>query len=1267
MPDLFQDLKNGTIKSSSGPVDTEPVKPDLFKDLAIIRKQPIKKSSGLVAEKFDVSPDISMTFPKLDPVIEKYVDDLPGYKGIKEYGKMLNPFSDAEGVESGNDPMKMTYNDDEKKVLKQMFLRTDIDGKTKQKAMLDMGSGHYYFNDNGLPVPVYTNTVVPKGKNIEGVWGSQQSVDEKTNEFWTPTKSLGKHLLNAIPSVIESVADVAAWTEGITTGSSSEGYKVMKTQLDALKMKTPTSASRAMFNTDGVEEWKDLLDTKRIDVDLNNFTGNVSQGFGSILQYIVGGEIAKGLGMGASASTKLSGILGEAEMSLSQLATRMGTTKAKALGTRILAKTPYIANSLAMQIGEGMDGVKDAGIKGREGYLVAMAYATAASATEVELGFTGRIARGEFKDKSSKIAKNLIKEWHTDANGKITNETLADLFNLTTATKAGFLKTVGNVAGKAIKKAGGEAIEEVAQGAEKNLVGEMYDDIKDDPSLKVGEGKFGTHLISPQSFAGAINDAAGGFFTSLGGDAVNGLILNPRSSLRKIKEEEKSKNVYNAISSGKADELRAELAGAEKRGGLSKEDYDLAIQRVNGYEEYHNQVDGLELTHDKKRRISDLTWSNENIKTQIETLSTDPKSKVPDTIPFNRIKELKSQLSNNSAEVTKLIKQPIADQQSATATKTQEDIDKENEPETKPKPITPPKTFTSKAPIDTEPAEPVEPPKEVGGIKVGDKVMVKHDGVEQEVIVSGLNENIKTDKGPATLNSIDYEIPSEDGKSSVKGNTRLFEPVKKVDAPRDLRVLGKSTPAKTSEAQDEHNYNTAQLGSKIRLNEDKIKKIKEELGASTVNIDEDIPSTDLADNSDFMKEQLKKVNVTLPNGSVIKKDSNETFSDLIATHKSIVENNKFGDREPTMAQEEAIKSLQGSGILSSKEGLGSTQVENSHTITKAVRRLQWMKVKAKSEKNNEQVKAIDKYLKDTLDLLSTAGKQSDMRTTHELLTNKVGAKPDEHLKNLQDTSRSLADKIENLGEVINRTKLESKKRSMEKKVKRLDEHLKQIENAIDLHNEQNPIVVTKKSQTKTTKNKTTKTKKVKTQEYIPTEQSDEANDTHVPLRPLKKVITDAKKEFKKDGKVSDETLMRIAEGNRWRANNGRNARTAEKIKEAFFKELNDFIELMKTDEAKAIEMIKNRKVDLSSSPEYDQENQDYKNDFAKLYEIIKGKKFNPSPVTAKTKFIKAKKNKSVSEMTDEEILKSKEFSTFKAKQDPGLTDEIILEYYKKCK
>lgn len=194
----------------------------------------------------------------------------------------------------------------------------------------------------------------------------------------------------------------------------------------------------------------------------------------------------------------------------------------------------------------------------------------------------------------------------------------------------------------------------------------------------------------------------------------------------------------------------------------------------------------------------------------------------------------------------------------------------------------------------------------------------------------------------------------------------------------------KGLPKVLTEVETKHNLFVGDLANKIKNRRADIDALIKKIDDSGVTVEENIPDADIEDGSPFMEEQ---------------RIADEKFRERLATHDKL----KDVTANPTGGQLEAIDNLKRTGFLTEAEVGPTDEITDlgsaSWDITKAVRRIQWMKAKAEksgTDEGMEEIGKLEDYLDDIRKLQSEGDRLAILKDTYNLIINKDNEALDKH-------------------------------------------------------------------------------------------------------------------------------------------------------------------------------------------------------------------------------------------------------------------------------
>jgi len=574
---------------------------------------------------------------------DKTIDELPFWGGETTYKLGGKEFS-VSGM----------FSDGEKEKLKEFKRNPNISDDQFELAKATMGSGAaYYFDDNGLPRGLMPGQKPPKGKEIASIWGTQSEAEDDGL-----VTTAAKNIFSAIPGIIDNIADLAHLPYGLVTGKEADWYKEVKQTTESLRFKTSSESQKSILDTEGIDEMSDIFDSKRWNVSADNVVGTASSLVGTVIEFLAGGELAKSVGIGGKALAKIA------------------SSEAVGIGTKLASKIPYFVGGSMTNLGEALDAADEAGVKGKDKYTIAALVTLPVSAIEMVGGLEAKIMNNAIKQKEkSAMIKTLVKEFVKDNEGNLTKKGLKELYDASKVASTSVFTKMGK---EFIETGAGEAGEEVLQNITQKASQQIYDNLFAE-GKEVGKGRYGTKITSPESVAEYINDAIGGLIGGAGGN-----LMNARSDFRKAKAELQSEQAFSTIKKGKdaIKDLKAEIQSYQKAGQITPEQTEMAFHKIDKYNEYFEAIKGHDLTDEEKKRVSDLNWTGENLKVQMEALKNNPKAKDETSIQYKQLAVLQKIYKAADKEIEETLTKPLADEQLAVPVSIQRDI--ENKTETTP-------------------------------------------------------------------------------------------------------------------------------------------------------------------------------------------------------------------------------------------------------------------------------------------------------------------------------------------------------------------------------------------------------------------------------------------------------------------------------------------------------------------------------------------------------------------------------------------------------
>lgn len=440
------------------------------------------------------------------------------------------------------------------------------------------GGYKYYMDEKGVARPLANSEKPPKGYDVASLFGSQKDAEDDN-----VVTSTAKHLWNGLVGAAEGVVSLPETIYGLSTGDESTIANTLKNSAQYLKFNTKSSEKEQLFDTKGMTQWTDILDPDRYTPSGDNIQGQILNGLESVISFAVG----RGLGT----------------------AGKIGATGQKAL----TAMSAY-----NMSLNSMLDASDEAGLTGRDKY----AFSAVASIPQAALeGFTGvgglLTKNAAAKTEMANLARIAAKNLERDAAGNITKESLEKLTKEMTVASASVAK---KYAGQVASTVGEEALTETAQQFAEESSKQLYDKLKQDPA-------FNADAFSAESLGKYVNAAIGGALGSIGPSMA--LNLQTKSIERDKAQKE---SVFDAVQKGDdaVKALKQNIYAEKANGGLTPQEADDAIIKVNAYKEYNDitTASGLRLDEEQKKESFDKTFQKQNIEQELEAMG-DPSKLNP--------------------------------------------------------------------------------------------------------------------------------------------------------------------------------------------------------------------------------------------------------------------------------------------------------------------------------------------------------------------------------------------------------------------------------------------------------------------------------------------------------------------------------------------------------------------------------------------------------------------------------------------------------------
>lgn len=585
--------------------------------------------------------------PKMQPLVNEWNVSLGS-----ESNQLENTLDDIVKTS------KRSISDGEKDILRSMLSNPSLTPEQAKESIQAMQGYHPKQQDNTITTPDYyvkrdNNGVVrpvplgygerpPKGYDVAKVWGTQK---EANDDSWYT--DIGKSLANGAVGLVGGVIDLAQMGNMYVTGKESKDLTAAKQSTEALKFAKDEELNKPLFNTEGVDEWSDLIDKKRYDLSPSALWGTMNMVAESAISFLGGA--------GAAAKTA-KGITGLAQ-----------------LGKGAKTASAFVGSYLT-QVGEGLDSAREAGLEGRDAALFASVTTAAKSAIDAQFGLLPNAWKNSFKASEKELLKKFAKTITKDATGKITDASLKELGK-------NFSVEYAKMAAIGIKEIGKGSLIEGAQEGSQDFVQKAAENLWDKltPEYKA---KFGTDAFSAKSFGSYIQNAAAGL--------IGGVPMAIASTNYKKKYNEQSVNALDLVEDSvtpdggiktakdKQDEFKANLYQAARRGDISEEERDQAIFKVDAYNKYNEQIKDLKtMSKEDKKEVFELSFNIEALKSEIP--NKDDISKL-DPIGQAKVKTKEKLIDGLQKDLNRILLRQDIQTETKVGDKTKKEVEKDLTP-----------------------------------------------------------------------------------------------------------------------------------------------------------------------------------------------------------------------------------------------------------------------------------------------------------------------------------------------------------------------------------------------------------------------------------------------------------------------------------------------------------------------------------------------------------------------------------------------------------
>jgi hypothetical protein len=496
---------------------------------------------------------------------------------------------------------KRIMRDDEKDILRDMFRNPNatkedisdaivtLQGKKAKQIDNTITMPDYYMdiNEKGVykPIALTQGERPPKGKEIISLWGTQKSADD---DAWYT--DVAKTAFNIIPGVVGGVVDVAQLGTQLVAGEESEWLKEAQLGTEALKFKKDVDISKSIYNTEDINKFTDLFDSKRIDYSPETLWGTALSAAGFMGEMLVPASIISKGAKGYKA--------GKAGLSLIEEAGDI---------SKVAKKASVFAGSFMTQVGDVMESSSDAGLEGRSKAVYDLAIGSALALVDAKYDVAGKIlsnklAQGAKKEILSEVGKKVVKDEFGNITKESLNQATKEAMTAYTPVVSGFVKNFGK-----------DVLDEVKDEVLQSFIEKSGQNIYDKLSFQE-KANFGTDAFSAKSFGEYINSAVSGL---VGAGAPS---LMSAKGKQQVDYKAQSNNAYETVMQGEeaVKAFKTNITNAFQAGQINKEDYDNAILKVDSYDSYEKVSKDLTLDNENKKKLFELSLQKENLKAAIK-------------------------------------------------------------------------------------------------------------------------------------------------------------------------------------------------------------------------------------------------------------------------------------------------------------------------------------------------------------------------------------------------------------------------------------------------------------------------------------------------------------------------------------------------------------------------------------------------------------------------------------------------------------------------
>lgn len=524
---------------------------------------------------------------------ETYSNNSEYRTGIKDFNPDLFVKDDNQLENTLKDirtTSKTAITDSEIDVLRDILKNPNTTGDQAKEAIQTIQGYHpkfgeegktsYYMkkDDNGVivPKPLAYGQRPPRGYDVASVWGNQKQADD--DSWYT---DLGKSLFNGVVGAAKGVAQLGNLASLGITGEESNALNSATNTLESFQFKKDSDLNAPIFNTEGINEWADLIDKDRFDLSPKALWGTLNMAAESVAGFMTGA---------GAAGTAIKGISGAAN-----------------LGKAGISASAF-TGSFLQQLGDNIENAKEAGLEGRDIAAFATAVTAGQAAIDAKFGLESNIYKNLFGKTEKEIIKEFGKSLERTVTGELTEEGFKDLVK---GTVLAYDQVASNAVKTGIKNTLKEGAQEVGQDFVAKAGEQLYDKLSPED-----RANFGTHATDAKSFGSYMQNFAAGI---IGGVPMAAFAGDKANDFKK-QYDRQSVNAFKIVEGGqdKINEFKANVYAAQRRGDLTEQQRDQAVFKVDAYDKYWNQTKDIpNMSKEDKQEAFKLSFNIEALKSEI--------------------------------------------------------------------------------------------------------------------------------------------------------------------------------------------------------------------------------------------------------------------------------------------------------------------------------------------------------------------------------------------------------------------------------------------------------------------------------------------------------------------------------------------------------------------------------------------------------------------------------------------------------------------------